>query len=162
MREIVFRGKRKDTGEWVYGYYVAADGQHFIFTGETALSQASYAHRLMYTDFVRYEVIPETVGQYTGLKDKNGVKIFEGDVVNNRRGVACEIKHGGYLPIAFMQYYQEIYGFKKVHKVHGFYAYYLSDGECCFLPVNPAIKIIGNIHENPELLARNKRGTGEK
>jgi uncharacterized phage protein (TIGR01671 family) len=152
MREIEFRGKRKDTGEWVYGYYVAAGGQHFIFTGEIMLSQASSAHRLMYEDFVRYEVIPETVGQYTGLKDRNGMKIFEGDIVENRKGGVCEIKHGDFLPGDFLNYYQETYGFKKVYKVHGFYAYYLSDGEHCFLPVNPAIKMIGNIHDNPELL----------
>jgi uncharacterized phage protein (TIGR01671 family) len=141
MRETEFRGKRRGNGEWMYGYYIAVGGQHFIFTGETMFSQASSAHRLMYEDFVRYEVIPETVGQYTGLKDRNGTKIFEGDIVENRKGTLCEIKHGDFLP-----------GDLKVYKVHGFYACYLSDGEHCFLPVNPAIKMIGNIHDNPELL----------
>jgi hypothetical protein len=60
MREIEFRGKRKDTGEWVYGYYVVTD-KHYIFTGKTGLSPAAPGHVLMYRDFERYEVIPETV-----------------------------------------------------------------------------------------------------
>jgi uncharacterized phage protein (TIGR01671 family) len=155
MRKIEFRGQRKDNREWVYGYYVIADGQHFIFTGETGLSQVTPVHHLMYTDYVRHEVIPETVGEYTCLKDKNGIdKIYEGDIAEDRTGTLCEIKHGDFLPRDFMDYYQETYGFTKVHKLHGFYVYYPSNDECCIIPANPAIKIIGNIHDNPELLGR--------
>lgn len=88
MREIIFRGKRVDNGEWVEGryykrtdYYGYPSIKHYIIvsTEDLGYDQA----------FEYYEVIPETVGPLTGLTDKNSKKIFEGDVVKTEFGRLC-------------------------------------------------------------------------
>jgi uncharacterized phage protein (TIGR01671 family) len=73
MREILFRGKRTDTKEWVEGMAFPHDNDRV-----TMFSQHSMDGIL-----VGKEVNPETVGQFTGLTDKNSVKIFEGDILRN-------------------------------------------------------------------------------
>jgi hypothetical protein len=115
MREIEFRGKNAQNNLWVFGYFYL-----------------DYPHknpRIIDGDSTVY-VIPETVGQYTGLKDKNGVRIFEGDVVEYK---------GLHLAVMF----SEEYGCFTV------------DGKF-WMRAHKEFEIIGIIHDNPELLVREK------
>lgn len=126
MREILFRGRgntKYNDGEWYYGVPIRD------FEGDWQIC----------TDNSKRVVIPETTGQYTGLADKNGTKIFEGDIVDvlydvNYIGVAAErigvfevVFHNG----CFM-------------KQKGGVRYHFIPSDKC--------KVIGNIYDNPELL----------
>jgi hypothetical protein len=130
MREIEFRGKRKSEipeicGEWVYGYYaVTSSKTPAIYNGNKGFNK--YGNHWA-------SVTPETVGQYTGLMDKNGVKIFEGDIVRWDEG---------YTPIVVN--WRGIIGEQGIGDPPLF--------------VTADYTVIGNIHDNPELLEAGKQG----
>ena len=131
MREILFRGKRTDNGEWVKGYlYITHTGAHEIGSYEAERNIERFT----------FDVIPETVGQFTGLTDKNGVRIFEGDIVSL-------VKHDGLI-------YKVVYVPCRYELVN-------SKGVNCFvldIYKSENIEVIGNIHDNPELLGGENNG----
>lgn len=126
MREILFRGKRLDNGEWVEGGYKHEKvGEYLtaVFIIEHLTSGVWENHR----------VDPATVGQYTGLTDKNGVKIFDGDV--------------------FEWGYAGVKEFRYVVAYDAELARFVGNRGGGFVSLDGIdIEIIGNIHDNPELI----------
>ena len=128
MRDIIFRGKRLNNGEWVEGDYF----RKYIYD---RYDNGSLHHligwQVMDNDgekFNDYEdVDPDTVGQYTGLQDKNGKKIFEGDILSDG-AFTYEVRYKG----------------------TGFVT--ILDGHVYTMDTRPTKIVIGNIHDNPELL----------
>lgn len=127
MREILFRGKHSEKSRWDYGDLYMDHGRTYIASRD-----------MMHGVRVHGEVIPDTVGQYTGLIDKNGTKIFEGDIVKLRllaakmewKGV-CEYRSGAF----------------------GLAWQYAGERYCTFAGTcNAEYEVLGNIHDNPELM----------
>lgn len=89
MREILFRGKRKDNGEWVYGgsllQFASDDSCYIVPSSDIVYIAEDDAGNIIRLASNIAVVIPETVGQFTGLLDKNGTKIFEGDICRNTK-----------------------------------------------------------------------------
>ena len=138
MREILFRGKRVDNGEWVEGFYVNVP-EHY----KQEMSGKSYIVSINNGLFM--EVVPETVSQYTGLTDKNGKKIFEGDIVE------C----AWYNAMVHIEYRKHLIIFSRGSFCAEWYigqSKYDNDLHDTF-----ERKVIGNIHDNPELLQEDKQ-----
>jgi uncharacterized phage protein (TIGR01671 family) len=141
MREILFRGKRVDNGEWVYGYYENYNGGSYINLQTDRLNSGGYPIR----EFT--EVIPETVGQFTGLTDKNGKRIFEGDIVKREFTLwHGETKKTRETQIGVVAYSNRECGFQVEKKCNLRKPW---DGD--------TIQVIGNIHDNGELFTAERR-----
>ena len=131
MREILFRGKRLDNGEWVYGYYV--------HIGPVSCQRAYIIPEYASSLYVN-EVYPSTVGQYTGLNDKHGKRIFEGDVAKVLQGKDKDIAYVGFENGAFMLYPKTGNIYERT-----LWEYWYNDWD---------VEVIGNITDNPELLEK--------
>ena len=149
MREILFRGKRTDNGEWVEGYYYKAK---YCRTDDELCDYITVPHPKEYNEpSSHYIVNPETVGQYTGLKDKNGTKIFEGDIMlvpYIDPIFKCTWNDTSPCEGAIVKYCNGM-----------FYVEYIESGDKLTLPaMDGYMKIIGNIYDNLELLGGNNIG----
>lgn len=118
MRKIKFRGKRQENGKWIYGSYINRRPQHYLYD-------------LIIDDKNRKKaVMMKTVGQYTGLKDKNGKEIYEGDFIKAEWGIG-----------------NADYRIVGEDGLPEFYHWFI---EYCFEEDN--LEVIGNKYENPELI----------
>lgn len=138
MREILFKG-RTDYGLWVYGQYHNTTYVGYPNGGDNKITRHYILPQNAGDALV---VIPETVGQFTGLTDKNGVKIFEGDIIR------AKIESGNHIgftwpnmPVGFQQ------GSFCLNDSKGYVFCTLG----AFAP-SVTLEVIGNIHDNPELL----------
>ena len=151
MREVLFRGKEVADGKWIEGFYSAEE--YNPYSGEV-----EHIPRIQIIGkCVSLGVIPETVGQYTGLTDKNGVKIFEGDILD----VSSDVAYGGVAVHRLGYFVVEFHNgcfmksalddpqlsFFDNAKRKGLYHFISTDIH----------KIVGNIHDNPDIL----KGGGE-
>lgn len=135
MREILFRGRRIDGGEWLYGHYVHQYGADMIYLPDGVDREYGFDY---------YHIDKETVGQYTGLMDRNGKKIFEGDIIKRtERGTVFEVGFD-YGAFGTVERYP-----KTLHFTDDVFAF--SDDSYGIMPERD-YEIIGNIHDNPELL----------
>ena len=121
QREILFRGQRADNGEWIFGYYVKDPmEQHRIYWKPFGEASSNTYHF----------VIPETIGWFTGRIDKNNVKAFDGDIIEE--GVVFwDEEHMGFF-------------------VKGDF----TEGRNMPFYNIPFIEVLGNIHDNPELIQK--------
>ena len=150
MMEILFRGKRIETGEWVYGnpFVSDTDARTYILCGSRTVT-------------IDWEVDPSTVGQYTGLKDKNGKGIWEGDIVDLFGMKGNVVQECGAFGIAFMKTIDYDLLESKIPFNNSanfcFNDNFISLWELLWnyeQDDNPLyeVEIIGNVHDNPELL----------
>lgn len=146
-REILFRGKRVSNGNWIEGYFVLLainDGlKHAIHTG---------------TDegrFILFEVIPDTVGQFTGLCDKNGKKIFEGDILK-----ATYTEQRQYQGVSYQDEHFCVEEVIYNEKSACFMLKIMCEDVPLYRPLHnfgslaniKELEVIGNLYDNPELL----------
>lgn len=134
MREILFRGKSVSNNEWVEGFYEYS----YMYDSLRECHRIIWADKPTRTSYLS-EVVPETVGQYTGLTDKNGKKIFEGDIVDcwsegvNAQGAVQQRRDGLWI----------IYPAWQKHIMWGL---------CPDEYSHTTVEVIGNVHDNPELI----------
>lgn len=137
MREILFRGKRYDDKNLILS---------------DSIMQTSYGCVNLWHEGKWIEVIPRTVGQYTGLKDKNGTKIFEGDIIKDKDNNVFIMEYGEFFADDVSNMFFDMFGHQGNFNLYGLYAVGINSKKENIMPAKHSCVIIGNIHDNPELL----------
>lgn len=148
-REIRYRGKRLDNGEWVYGNYIYRENEDKTWA-ENIITPNNFSKK-------EYKVHPDTVGQYIGLKEKNGNKIFDGDILrSDRYPFNSEGNDNYYAEVFWCEDAAGFYYETRLSKDSD--ASGISDGNVDIFEDPVFFEVIGNIHDNPELLKGGKDG----
>ena len=134
MNNYKFRGKSAINGNWIYGV-----GIKYLPTGVCLLQENNINDNTFME--VWHSVLSETVGQWTGLKDKNGKEIYEGDIIKHRTAISLVVNDFFYDACDFL--YKGFF----LKKIKSSYGYCLE-----FDKTNPEYEIIGNKFNNPELM----------
>jgi hypothetical protein len=138
MQMRQYRGLTKDTKRWAYGWYCQVEGKHYIVLDDAIIDEDDYGLYCGIEGFV--EVIPETVGQQTGRKDKNGKESYFGDIFKDNEGHLGVIRWNSQALRVYFKW---------------------NDGQVSYPNPYPDyidLEVIGNIHQHPELM---EQGDGE-
>jgi uncharacterized phage protein (TIGR01671 family) len=142
MREHLYRGKCVESGNWFYGSLIKTRNNEYLIV--------DWDYGFIFEKCI-HKVIPETVGQYTELKDANGKEAFEEDIILITGGFLYVVKYGEFLPICLEEYLIELG--RKPSNIIGLYGQCVKgEGDDVLIPSGGRFQIIGNIHDNPELL----------
>lgn len=147
-REILFKAKRKDNGEWVEGYYIYHIKRTICPLGDSVkpedeqhvIMQDGFSDWNMPRNTVVYEINPDTLCQYTGLTDKNGKKIWENDICDRKEKYPEIVT---YNKGDWQLDYSYVFG-KEMHTDACNLGFYVCERDC--------VEVIGNIFDNPDLL----------
>ena len=140
MREILFRGKRKDTEKWVQGHLHKMDGYGTGYT-EYGIQVQDISTSRPWSVLV----LPETVGQYTGSTDKNGKKLFEGDIGRYKQTDGAKENGKPIICTGVVLYNEKTASFAVKSKDEQGRKYF------DYFPIKD-FEVIGNIHDNPEIM----------
>ena len=153
-REILFRGKRVDNGEWIYGRGLQQCkdelGNEIVAIFEDIVKSEKYIKKEGRYTLYYVPVNPETLGQYTGLKDKNGKKIFEGDIIKTPRGSIGEVVFGRAEEECTHREHR-----RKITDVYTTYGWVFKRADGFTIAIDDEIlqgELIGNVTDNPELM----------